>query len=346
MTERMNRVAEQPRQHSRTKASRVHAEADEPSSARGDSDPFAELERLRYVAAAMRAGVWDYWIDTNCLICNDRWYEILGIEPANPIRSIDEFSRHIYPEDVARATNVDLDALSQLIQEGRDYEIEFRIVRPTGEIRWVRSAACVIPGPSGVPHRAVGFIVDVTDDRLPERSRRHQLRATTTSTAARRSTIDRTHRRRQFDQETTALLRGGAEFEKAFADLCSLIDSIIANIAEVTGWSIRTGEGHDIGGHIISGRGRTLQLVGSNAYASTSRYVNVKAMHGDWPIVERGVRHTPYAADAELHLVSRVHLRRTPELGWCWEISNTLHSPADAAGAIVGLFLDSLTRAR
>jgi PAS domain S-box-containing protein len=124
----------------------------------------ADYERLRLTFQAMGSGLWDYDIANDRLFCNARWYEILGLDPdITPITTITEFRHHIHDEDVDSATTVDYDRVSQLIASDGRYHHEFRIVRPDGEIRWVRSVACVILDSATHQPRAVGCITDITE---------------------------------------------------------------------------------------------------------------------------------------------------------------------------------------
>lgn len=124
-------------------------------------------ERLAIAARVGGLGIWDYDIRRDELQCDDSWYRIMGRDPGNPIRSIAEFRPCIHPEDVGRATEVQQTA-AELIARNQDYAIMFRIVRPNGDVRWVRSAACLIQDAAGVAVRAVGFVVDITDAKLAE----------------------------------------------------------------------------------------------------------------------------------------------------------------------------------
>ncbi len=119
-------------------------------------------ERLTIAVGVGGLGIWDYDIERDELYCDDAWYRIMGRDPANPIRTIKEFQPFIHPDDVDRATEVERTA-AELIATNRDYAIVFRIIRPDGDIRWVRSAACVIQDMSRNAVRAVGFVVDITD---------------------------------------------------------------------------------------------------------------------------------------------------------------------------------------
>ncbi len=119
-------------------------------------------ERLMLAAGVGGLGIWDYDIERDELYCDSAWYRIMGRDPSHPIRSIEEFKPLIHPDDVAYATEVKQTA-AELIAAKRDYGIVFRIIRPNGDIRWVRSAACLIQDTTGTATRAVGFVVDITD---------------------------------------------------------------------------------------------------------------------------------------------------------------------------------------
>lgn len=119
-------------------------------------------ERLAIATRVGGLGIWDFDLVAGELACDEGWYRIMGRDPAKPIRSIDEFRPFIHPDDVARATEVDQTAQA-LVADGRDYAIKFRIVRPDGDVRWVRSAATLFKNDSGEATRAVGFVVDITE---------------------------------------------------------------------------------------------------------------------------------------------------------------------------------------
>ncbi len=127
-----------------------------------------QRDRLKLAAQVGGLGIWDYHIDTDTLYCDERWYQIVGRSPAHPIRSIGEFTAFIHPEDVARATEVNLATLAELIASNRNYSIVFRIMRPDGETRWLRSAACLVQGTTGTAARAIGIVIDITESHLAD----------------------------------------------------------------------------------------------------------------------------------------------------------------------------------
>ena len=132
-----------------------------------------QRERLALATQVSGLGVWDYDIEANILYCDERWYEIMGRDPAQPVKSIEEFKEWIHPDDAEDATEVDMTTLAELLARREQYGIVFRIVRPNGEIRWVRSAACLVEGDAGLPNRAIGVVADITESHLAEEKLQH-----------------------------------------------------------------------------------------------------------------------------------------------------------------------------
>ncbi len=123
-------------------------------------------DKLTLAFKALGGGLWEYDIDADIISCNRRWYEILGIdEKTAPVRSIQDFRPYIHPDDVETATQVDLDLVSQWLANDEIYHVDFRIIRPNGEIRWLRSVACLTRDAVSTHRTAIGCVTDVTDLR-------------------------------------------------------------------------------------------------------------------------------------------------------------------------------------
>src|SRR5580704_6068043 len=118
-------------------------------------DPYALALR------ATRAGLWVFDIDADSIECDDTWYRILGLDRAkNPVRNLREWRPYIHPEDVDRATEVDLAKVDEWIAKDEIYHIDFRVVRPDGAIVWLRSVACLVIEPATLHRCAVGCVTD------------------------------------------------------------------------------------------------------------------------------------------------------------------------------------------
>lgn len=80
----------------------------------------------------------------------------------------EEFFEAIHPDDRER---VQLASSRCVLQE--QFETEYRIVRPDGEMRWIRDRGFLIRDQAGAPDRIAGFAEDVTDTKQLEHDRQH-----------------------------------------------------------------------------------------------------------------------------------------------------------------------------
>ncbi|MBN9319464.1 MAG: hypothetical protein BGN86_11625 [Caulobacterales bacterium 68-7] len=130
------------------------------------ADDALEHERITLSFRAMGGGLWDYDIEADVLYCNARWYEILGLDPTlTPVTSLQALKPHVHPDDVDAATSIDLGGVKALFERDECYRVEFRVVRPDGEVRWLRSVACIIRDSATDHMRAIGCVTDISEFR-------------------------------------------------------------------------------------------------------------------------------------------------------------------------------------
>ncbi|CDX10934.1 Diguanylate cyclase/phosphodiesterase with PAS/PAC and Chase sensor(S) [Mesorhizobium sp. ORS 3324] len=126
---------------------------------------YWELERLsRRLELALEAsaiGVWEHDLETDDLTWDDRVNEIYGKPADGKPRGYSDWAGAIHPDDLAAAL-ADFDRAAAV---GGPYSSEYRIVRPDGEIRHVRSKAIFYQAANNSP-RMVGAEWDVTSDVL------------------------------------------------------------------------------------------------------------------------------------------------------------------------------------
>lgn len=134
-----------------------------PGEGSAPAPSLSEFDRIMLAFKATGGGIWDYDVTADLLDCNDRWYEIVGLDRVSTlIKCISDFEKFIHPEDVKEATSVDFERLDQMVKDDLRYHVDFRVIRPGGTIRWIRSVASLVENaPGGI--RAVGCITDVTD---------------------------------------------------------------------------------------------------------------------------------------------------------------------------------------
>ena len=123
---------------------------------------LAEAQRLSHTGSwawSPPPGDIRYW--------SDECYRVQGFDPKGGHPRFEEFLQRIHPEDQARVAKV----IERAVREKEEFEFDYRIIHPGGEIRDARSIGHPILGPSGDLVEFVGTIIDVTDRRQAEEER-------------------------------------------------------------------------------------------------------------------------------------------------------------------------------
>jgi len=138
----------------------------------------AELERQRTEAAlkeqetllrmalgAARMGAWDWNIVTNEEKWSEEVKEIFGVgDITDHVPGYADFIRRVHPDDRPRLEQ----AQARTLNEGLEYNAEFRIVLADGGIRWVNSRGNVLRDATGKPLVLTGLTMDITDRKQAE----------------------------------------------------------------------------------------------------------------------------------------------------------------------------------
>jgi len=114
----------------------------------------AFLNRAQSVA---QTGHWHLDIISGQLTWSNETYRIFGLPRQEP-QTLEQFFEYIHPEDRDRVALV-----WETAKAGTTYQVQHRIVRPDGEIRWVEERAEVTLDASGQPILGLGTVQDVTD---------------------------------------------------------------------------------------------------------------------------------------------------------------------------------------
>jgi diguanylate cyclase (GGDEF)-like protein/PAS domain S-box-containing protein len=118
-------------------------------------------QRIQLAAKAGGVGLWEYNPATGELWWDERMRELYGISPENGVAAFREWKARLHPEDRER-TEIE----GRKAVDGVDaYDVEFRTVLPSGEIRHVRALADSIPNPDGTGMLLIGTNWDITEHR-------------------------------------------------------------------------------------------------------------------------------------------------------------------------------------
>jgi len=140
-------------------------------------------ERLRLALEAGEMGAWEWNIQTNAVHWNAIQYQLCGISPDRRNLSADTFMDLIHAEDLASVKR----ALNQALEEGTDYQAQFRIIRGDGKICWLVGKGSVIRDRNGKPLQMIGVNFDITSNKQIE-SQLRQLNETLEERVKQRTT--------------------------------------------------------------------------------------------------------------------------------------------------------------
>ncbi|MDB5302431.1 MAG: rpfC [Phycisphaerales bacterium] len=124
-------------------------------------------ERLRLGLDAGNTGTWDWDIQKNHITWSDRVYEFHGVKPGQFGGRVEDFARHLHPDDSAWVN----EAIQKSIRDRAPYEVTFRVIWPNGEVHWITTNGKVYYGPDGAPLRMLGATIDVTARKAAEAER-------------------------------------------------------------------------------------------------------------------------------------------------------------------------------
>ena len=145
----------------------------EKRAARDARDEFARREA--YLAEAERmshTGSWALNALTGELFWSEEHFRICGVEPAHFRLTLESGLQLIHPDDRAFVG----DLLARSITERADFECDCRLLRPSGEARFVHSRARPVFNDFGSFVGYVGSIIDTTEMRRADEERLQLVR--------------------------------------------------------------------------------------------------------------------------------------------------------------------------
>ena len=121
-----------------------------------------EAQRITHV------GYWEWDLATDRLNWSDETYRIFGLRPQERPMNADELGKMVHPEDRDRIFR----EKEQTVNGGAYYDVEHRIVRPSGEVRVLNSTRALKKDESGRPAHFYGTVQDITERKCAEQKLR------------------------------------------------------------------------------------------------------------------------------------------------------------------------------
>ena len=124
---------------------------------------YASEQRIALAAGAASLGFWSREFKRNEIWVTDQWRSMFGFTKSEPLQ-LDDFLRRVHPDDreIMRHT-----LLKSTQGDGR-YEVEYRMLMPDGQMRWVASEGYLELDGRGQPMRLQGVTLDITHRKQAE----------------------------------------------------------------------------------------------------------------------------------------------------------------------------------
>ncbi len=124
-------------------------------------------DRLRSALHAARMGTFDWDLQTNQLVWSKFHYTLFGYSGDHLFQAeLHHFADRIHPDDRAGV----IADLQLALESKTDYRKEYRIVLPSGEIRWISGQGQHVYNRTGKAIRMLGTVQDITARKLAEQA--------------------------------------------------------------------------------------------------------------------------------------------------------------------------------
>lgn len=124
-------------------------------------------DRLLEAQELASLGNWEWEVQTDRTTWSDELFRIFGLEPASFIPTSDSVQPMILEED----RQVMDDAVAKALNENERFDIEYRIRRPDGRVRYVHARGQTIRDEDGRPVKMIGTVQDISQRKAQEEFR-------------------------------------------------------------------------------------------------------------------------------------------------------------------------------
>jgi len=117
-------------------------------------------------------GSWSWDLTDRAVVWSDETYHIYGLKPGQFIPSRKAFLSLVHPDDQLMV----MQWRQQCLTGEAANELEFRIVRPDGNVRFINGRSHLERDAQGSPHRMIGTVQDITERKQAELTEQNQGR--------------------------------------------------------------------------------------------------------------------------------------------------------------------------
>lgn len=120
--------------------------------------------QLRLALDAARLGTWEWDIEADRVVIGGHYEAAMGAAPED----LAGFLALVHPDDREQVRG----SIWRTVEEGADYQPEFRIARPDGEVRWIKATVQILRDSENRSGRMIGGVQNITERKQAEVAQR------------------------------------------------------------------------------------------------------------------------------------------------------------------------------
>ncbi len=128
-------------------------------------------DRLLIATKVSSIGIWDYDMVENTLVWDDNMYGLYGVKKEDFSGVVEAWESSVHPEDIKPAQ----EKLELAIKGEIEFNTEFRVIWPNGEIRYIKAIGHVIRDSKGNAVKMIGANWDFSRDKKAEKKLKNLL---------------------------------------------------------------------------------------------------------------------------------------------------------------------------
>ena len=128
-------------------------------------------EKMRLAADSAQLGIWDLYIKNNRLEWDDWMYRLYGLSRDHFGGAYEAWQAGVHPDDLDRSSK----EVEQALRGEKEFDTEFRVVRPDGVVRHLKAHATVSRDAQGEPVHMTGINYDISERKQAEEVQRESL---------------------------------------------------------------------------------------------------------------------------------------------------------------------------
>jgi len=122
--------------------------------------------KLNEAQQLSKIGYWERDLVADRITWSEGTWRIFGVEPSNGVLSQAQLQEFVHPDD----RQLQQHAFNEALQGSQLYDVEYRIFRPDGDVRFVHVRDQIVYDKTGKPVRMFGVVQDITERKRAEQA--------------------------------------------------------------------------------------------------------------------------------------------------------------------------------